>query len=162
MTTYKLFRIKNGKLFPLYVEANKEMPIGKWLKAGCGELIDDTHVKARGCGSRLSLRPGYHSTQIPFTDWIGKKMPDGTLAQKPDTVWCECKVRGKELKVTEKNGLRTIPNGYYFFRTNSKQKDPWIISGEIKINKMLSHDEVKKICNANGIEPQPIAKEVVA
>ena len=157
MKTYKLFRIKNGKLYPLYVNADKEMPIGEWLQAGCGELKDATHVKARGCGGRLSLRPGYHSTNIPFASWIGKKMSDGTLAQRPDTVWCECEVRGKELKITEKNGLRTIPIGYYFFKTNSKQKDPWIISGEIKINKILQFDEVAEICHKNGIEPQPLA-----
>lgn len=29
MKTYKLFRVKNGKLYPLYVEANREMEVGK-------------------------------------------------------------------------------------------------------------------------------------
>ena len=42
MTTYKLFRIKNGKLYPLYVLADKEMPIGVKIKAEVGELKDDT------------------------------------------------------------------------------------------------------------------------
>lgn len=28
---YKLFRMKDGKLYPLYVLANKETPIGKWI-----------------------------------------------------------------------------------------------------------------------------------
>lgn len=156
MKTYKLFRNKNGKLYPLYVKRNEETPVGKWIKAECGDLADDTHVKS-SLGA-LSLRPGWHSTKIPFTDWIGKKMPDGTLAQKPDTVWCECEVRGNELEVKEKRGLRTIPLGYYFFRTNSKQKDPWIISGEIRINKVLRNEEVAEICRRNGIEPQPVAE----
>jgi len=157
MIVYKLFRVRNGDLFPLYVEANREMSIGKWLYAKCGEKADDTHVKASGCGGRLSLRPGFHSTKVPFTDWIGKKQPDGTLAQRSDTVWCECEVKGKEIKVTEKNGLRELPNGYYFFRTNSKQKDPWIISNKIKINKILSQKEVEELCRMNGLQAQKMA-----
>lgn len=71
MTTYKLFRIKNNKLYPLYVEADREMELGKWLDAEVGEKIDDTHVKAKGCGGSLSLRPGWHSTKIPFTEFYG-------------------------------------------------------------------------------------------
>lgn len=159
MKTYKLFRIKDGKLYPLYVEANKEMKIGKWLSASVGEKVDETHVKAKGCGGKLSLRPGFHSTEIPFTNWIGKKMEDGTLAQRVDTVWCECEVDGKQIEVKEKNGLRELPNGWYYFKTNSKQERPWIISDKIYINKILSNDEVKEICNSFGIEPQRLAKE---
>ena len=82
MKTYKLFRIRNGKLYPLYVEASREMIVGEWLNAGVGALVDETHVKASGCGGKLALRPGFHSTLVPFTDWIGKKMADGTLAQR--------------------------------------------------------------------------------
>lgn len=159
MKTYKLFRIKDGKLYPLYVEANKEMKIGKWLSASVGEKVDETHVKAKGCGGKLSLRPGFHSTEIPFTNWIGKKMEDGTLAQRADTVWCECEVGEKQIEVKEKNGLRELPNGWYYFKTNSKQERPWIISDKIYINKILSNDEVKEICNSFGIEPQRLEKE---
>ena len=157
MKTYKLFRIKDNKLYPLYVEADREMEIGKWLTAEVGNKVDETHVKAKGCGGKLSLRPGFHSTKIPFTDWIGKKMPDGTLAQRNDTVWCECEVKGNELVVTSREGLRTMPNGWYYYKTNSKQKDPWIISNKIIINKILSNKEVQKICKENGIEAQKIA-----
>jgi hypothetical protein len=158
MKTYKLFRVKNGKLYPLYVEANKEIITGEWLKSGCGELTDETHVKASGCGGKLSLRSGYHSTTIPFTDWIGKKMPDGTLAQKANTVWCECEVRGTEVECTERNGFRRVPeDSWYYFRTNSKQVDPWIISDWIKVNKILSYEEVCEVCKANGRVAQKLA-----
>lgn len=155
MRVYKLFKVKSGKLYPLYVEADREMELGKWLKAQIGELADETHVKAAGCGGKLSLRPGFHSTTVPFTDWIGKKMTDGKLAQRNDTVWCECEIRGKEKTIEERNGSRGIVEGYYKYRTNSKQKDPWLISSEIKINRILSQDEVKSICMAHGISPQP-------
>lgn len=154
MKTYKLFNIKNGKLFPLYVEAKREMPLDEWLKASCGEKVDETHVRANGCGGKLSLRPGFHSTHIPFTDWIGKKMPDGSLVQRKDTVWCECEVRGNQIEVTNRYGLRELPNGWYFFKTNSKQKDPWIISNELKINRILTNAEVDEICKEHGITPQ--------
>lgn len=157
MTTYKLFRVRNGKLFPLYVEASREMPVGEWLQAGIGALVDETHVKASGCGGKLSLRPGFHSTLVPWTNWIGKKMPNGTLAQREDTVWCKCIVRGKEHNVTERNGSRKLLRGWYKFRTNAKQKDPWIISDELKIVRVLSRKEVETICRKHGIEAQEVA-----
>ena len=155
MITYKLFRVKGTKLYPLYVNANKPTPIGRWINAEVGEKKDETHVKSK-LGA-LSLRPGWHSTTIPFTDWIGERQADGTLAQKKDTVWCECEVEGNQIKVTNRYGLREIPNGWYFFKTNSKQKEPWIISNKIKINRILSNDEVAEICRVNGIEPQKLA-----
>ena len=156
MVTYKLFRTKNGKLYPLYVEAAREMPVGEWLNAGCGERVDDTHVKASGCGGKLSLRPGFHSTLVPFTDWIGKKMPDGTLAQRKDTVWCECEVIGKQQFVLDKNGSRELLDGWYYFRTNAKQKDPWIISKLLKIVRVLERADVERICRENGLTAQPM------
>ena len=157
MKTYKLFRFKNGKLFPLYVEAEREMPIGKWLEASVGDKVDKTHVKAKGCGGKLSLRPGFHSTKIPFTNWIGKRQPDGTLVQRKDTVWCECEVKGNQFKVTDRNGSRELLDGWYYFKTNTKQKDPWIISNRLMIIRLLDNEEVSKICRANGIEAQAVA-----
>ena len=158
MKTYKLFRIKNNKLYPLYVEANREIPVGEWLRAECGEKVDDTHVKASGCGGKLSLRPGWHSSNIPFTDWIGEKTSDGTLAQRTDTVWCECEVKGKEVRCTDRYGFRDIQrNKWYYFKTNSKQKDPWIISDWIKVNRILTRKEVEEICKANGKKAQKLA-----
>lgn len=154
MKTYKLFRIRNGALYPLYVEAKRAMPIGSLIQAQVGELADDTHVKASGCGGKLALRPGFHSTTIPYTDWIGKRDNDGSLIQRKDTVWCECEVEGKEQIVTDKHGLRTLPEGFYYYKTNSKQKDPWIISKAITIRRILSDQEVKDICAANGIVAQ--------
>ena len=154
MKTYKLFRVKNGKLYPLYVLADKETPIGKTLKAEVGELKDETHVKAKGCGGSLSLRPGYHSCHVPFTNWIGKKADDGTLIQRADTVWCECEVVGEEQIVKERNGLRHLPRSWYHFKTNSKQREPWVISDNIKVVRVLSDKEVAEICKANGYEPQ--------
>lgn len=156
MKTYKLFRVKGTKLYPLYVNANKPTPIGRWVDAEVGEKKDDTHVKSK-LGS-LSLRPGWHSTETPFTDWIGERQKDGTLAQKKDTVWCECEVEGNQLEVNSRYGSRELLDGWYYFKTNSRQKEPWIISNKIKVNKILSNEEVATICRSKGIEPQKISE----
>lgn len=158
MIVYKLFRIKENKLYPLYVNANEAIPTNEWIKSEPGEIVDKTHVKAKGCGGKLRLRSGFHSTQIPFTDWIGERQKDGTLAQRKDTVWCECEVRGTEIENRTRNGFDIIPDdSYYYFRTNSKQIEPWIISDWIKVNRILSNEEVADICRGNGIEPQKLA-----
>ena len=107
----------------------------------------------------MSLRPGFHSTPVPFTDWIGKRGPDGRLYQRRDTVWCECEVEGKEQKVTNRNGLRTLPCDWYYFRTNARQKDPWIISNRILVLRILTQEEVKEICMAHGLTAQPMEGE---
>lgn len=159
MITYKLFREKDGKLYPLYVNANDTTPIGEWIKSKPGVKVDDTHVKAKGCGGKLRLRSGWHSTNIPFTDWIGEKQADGTLAQRKDCVWCECEVKGTEVESRTRNGYDIVPeDSYYYFRTNSKQIDPWIISDWLKVNRKLTNDEVAEICYANGVQPQRIAE----
>ena len=158
MKVYKLFRVKNNKLYPLYVEAKREMPIGVRLDAQVGERVDETHVKASGCGGKLSLRPGFHSTDVPFTDWIGKQEEDGTLAQRKDTVWAECEVDGEEQIVTERNGLRVLPSDWYYFKTNSKQVRPWVISNNLTIVKVLTRDEVVAICQSFGLEAQKMEK----
>lgn len=153
MTVYKMFRLKGGKLFPLFVEASREMPVGEILTANVGAIgKDSTHVKSR-IGD-LSLRPGFHSTTIPFSDWIGKRMPDGSLAQRRDTVWAECSVPGHEITVTARNGLQEIPDGWYRFKTNSRQRDPWVISDRLVIKRILPYEEVCAICREHGLEPQ--------
>ncbi|MDO5456318.1 MAG: hypothetical protein Q4F25_05320 [Eubacteriales bacterium] len=149
--TYKLFRLKSGKLYPLFVECSRGMAMGVWLDAGIGELVDETHVRSR-LGS-LALRPGFHSTEVPFTDWIGKRQ-GSRLVQRKGTAWCECEVEGREQVVTDRHGLKTLPSDWYYFRTKPNQPFPWIISNRIKINRILSHAEVEAICSAHGVRAQ--------
>ena len=155
MRTYKLVRAIEGKLYPLYVEHTRELTVGEWLEARIGEMADATHVKSRN-GSPLSLRPGFHSSLVPFTDWIGKKGPDGRLYQRKDTVWCECEVEGDVEFVPGRTGLRRLPQDWYYFKTNSRQKDPWIISNRILIRRILSREGVEEICKAHGLNAQPM------
>ena len=55
---YKLFRIlksQPGKLFPLYVYATEEIPIGEWLKAKEGQKTENGKVKSKLGPLRLDL-----------------------------------------------------------------------------------------------------------
>lgn len=171
MKAYKLFKIKNGKLYPLYIYANEEVPIGVRLEAKAGQLSKDgKHVKSK-LGD-LAYRPGWHSCSLPCAMHIGKKTEDGKLVQAADTVWCEIEISDSIdynqmaiLAGTNKNGkvipvkccLKEIPvNGWYKFRTNPLAVTDWYISGEITINRILSNNEVAKICREHGLEPQPL------
>lgn len=171
MKAYKLFRMKNGNLYPLYIYANEELPMNEKVQAKEGEMAKDgKHVKSKL--GPLAYRPGFHSCNIPLADHIGTRMPDGSLVQSKDTVWAEIEV-SDEIDYTDvarengknKNGkciarnccLDYIPkNGMYYYQTNWKAKAKWIISGEITINRILSNEEVAAICMDNGFEPQPL------
>ena len=172
MKAYKLFKIKNEKLYPLYIYANEEIPMGVWINAKVGQTSKDgKHVKSK-LGD-LALRPGWHSTDIPLADHIGTKQADGILAQSKDTVWCEIEVSDEinyteqaRMNGTNKDGkvvavkacLKTIPiDGFYFFQTNPLAKAKWIISGAIKVNRILENKEVAELCIEAGFNPQPIA-----
>lgn len=131
MITYKLFRVKQGQLYPLYVNANKPVPLGVWLKAEAGERTPDGKVKSR----------------------LGK------LAYRPDNqVWCECEVSTAVDYTSEagKHGLKRIPkNGGYWFKTNSNMIGRWYISGELKVNKILTDSEVNAINKKDGVFDLP-------
>ena len=156
MITYKLVRCRRGLYYPLFVETDRSLPFGLWLDAQVGELLDPTHVRSPVLG-RLALRPGWHSCTVPFTDWIGKKGEDGRLLQRRDTVWIECEVEGDQLQISDRNGLRTIPHGWYQYRTRPSQPFPWIISDRIRLNRPLEREEVEAICAAHGVKAQPLA-----
>ena len=138
MKTYKLFRMREGHLYPLFVETGREMETGKWLEAYIGELVDPTHVKSKL--GPLALRPGFHSTEVPFVDWIGKKQ-GGILVQRKDTVGWECEVDGQQEHPSERDGKRTLPEDWYYFRTKPNQTFSWISSNRIKIMRVLDHVE---------------------
>jgi len=155
MITYKLVRCHHGLYYPLFVETDRPMPVGPWLDAKVGELVDSTHVRSPVLG-RLALRPGWHSCTVPFTDWIGKRGEDGRLLQRRDTVWIECEVEGDEQIVTDRRGLRSIPHGWYHFRTRPGQPFPWVISDRIRLLRPLEQAEVETICAAHGVVAQQL------
>ena len=163
---YKLFRYSKGNLFPLYVLANKPIPLGVWLEAEAGERNEKGKVKSR-LGA-LAYRPGWHiNDDAPYVEHI-YTMHDGKKCQKDGTVWAEVEYhtdrcynpeareagwRGGKWSASRAQ-LDYIPvGGYYKYRTNPQMKGFWVIAGEMKVNRILTDDEVRELCRACGYEP---------
>ena len=164
---YKLFRIKNGELFPLYVFTDERIILNTYLYAKEPEPTERGKVKTKKLGE-LAYRPGWHLTSIPLANHIGKKQPDGRLFQAKDTVWCEVEYEDEndytelaksQSKDPKKQCFKTImPNGFYYFTTNVSADVPWLIASAIIVRKILTNEEVAEICRKNGFEPQPISE----
>lgn len=157
---YKLFRIKEGKLYPLYVEANKETPLHQWLEAEAGELLPSGRVKAKLSGG-LAYRPGWHSADEPVAYQIGLKPVKGKpTLRAPDQVWCECFINNEvdwqskanaQGKTARDKCLKEIPyKGYYKYKTCANMFGAWYISGELYVNKILTDEEVYELNKQTG------------
>ena len=59
-------------------------------------------------------------------------------------------------------GLKRVPeDGFYRYRTNPNPKtDPWIITGAMKVNRILTDEEVDALVRKAGREPQEREPEV--
>lgn len=73
MVVYKLFRLKDGKLFPLFINRNKETKIGEWLPAEC--------IPTKG----FAIREGWHCCFKPLAPHLKIELASGEKR-----VWCEC------------------------------------------------------------------------
>ena len=160
---YKLFREKNGKLYPLYVLANKETPIGVWLDAQSGPRTEKGKVKSRL--GELAYRPGWHiNDRIPYVNHI-YTIHNGERYLKDGCVWCEVEYNTDKCYSPEareagwRNGkwsaaraqLDYIPkNGYYKYKTNPNMDGMWVIAGEMRVIRKMGDDEVERICNEYG------------
>lgn len=166
MKAYKLFRMKHGQLFPLYVNSNVPVPVGQWIEATAGELTEDGKVKSRL--GKLCYRPGWHCSDRPIALHIGeKKNPKDKLPsfRAKDQVWAEVEVMDKVDwqpmadsmgKNPRDKQLRIIPrNGFYSYKTNPNMYGTWIIAGNIKVNKILTDNEVKQINSDVDIDDLP-------
>lgn len=163
--TYKLFRMKNGLLYPLYVFANEVIPMNEWLIAKEGLTYPNGKVKSKL--GQLAFRPGWHSSDYPVALHIGES---GDSSNKPkyrpkDQVWVECLINDnvnwqeeadKQGKSPKLKYLKQIPfNGYYKYRTNPNMYGFWYISGEIKLVRILTDEEVYLINSKTGVHDLP-------
>lgn len=165
---YGMFQQKDGKLYPLFVDTDKEAPIGVWQEAEAGPCIIGKNGRkyTRSKLGMLAYRPGKHLAMVPLFDHIGKRTDHG-LVRKPGTVICEVEYNsvidyGLQAKNRGTNRrdqcLDYVPRGgFYFYKTNPKAKVAWIIAGEYKIKRVLSEGEVAMICRMKGFEPQEVA-----
>lgn len=175
MTTkiaYKLFHVKKsepGKIFPLYVLADKPTPMGEWLEAESGIRTEDGKVKSKL--GKLAYRPGWHlSDGVPYVTHIGSKDETGKISYMPDNlVWCEVEYVADvdyqpeaNANGMQKNGkfsakkaqLDHVPvNGWYKYKTNPNMFGTWIIAGKIRVNRVITDDEVLELCKNWGLTP---------
>lgn len=164
---YKLFRVNKkypGQLFPLYVNADEPVPMNVWVEAKSGEKIGEK-VKSRL--GPLAYRPGWHSSDYPLATHIGVKDENGVIKyMHKDEVWCACEYSDNidYQEQANENGhgskkksyLKDIPeNGFYRYKTNPNQFGDWIISGKIKINRVLSDEEVASILEEHSLPVMP-------
>ena len=176
---YKLFRTdkkKPGKLFPLFVDANTPVETGKWLAAKEGEMRGS---KVKSKIGDLAYRPGWHAGDLPVATHIGEKSDPKLKAPdtRPDNhVWAEVEMPHDKDWQTEANKRGTnaqgkvvpvkahitdqIPHGgHYRYKTNSNMTGNWLIGGAMKVNRVLSDAEVKKINKAAGVADLPRRKK---
>ena len=185
-TAYKVFKVKNGKLYPPMVAnpGGADTPVGVWLTADEGEFagLSKTgrpQVKSTGSGT-LSYRPGWHLGDIPRASQFDRTNKETGEKEFPkDFVWAECEYTmdidyqpesdeqgymriGKDGKQYRSDkyqhslaGLPKLPkDGYYKYRTNPRPDTvPWVITGAIKVNRLLSDAEVNDILASKGIDP---------
>ena len=175
---YKLFRIDQrqpGKLFPLFVQANEPVAMGKWLKASAGEP-GKTAGKVKSKLGDLAYRPGWHSGDLPVATHIGGKSSPELRApdvRPPNHVWAEVEhpadvdwqsVANGRARMT-KAGVpdaktahvtdQVPEGGHYRYKTNPNMTGNWIISGGMKVNRVLSDSEVHAINSAAGVADLP-------
>lgn len=169
MKAYKLFRMKKGVLYPLYVNANTPTPVGEWVEAKSGELTEDGKVKSRL--GKLAYRPGWHCSDRPIALHIGAKADphDKLPSFRPaNQVWAEVEIKDeidwqtiadKQGKNPRDKQLRFVPKGgYYEYKTNPNMFGKWLIAGEIKVTRVLSDEEVIEI--NSDIEADDLPREV--
>lgn len=165
LTTYKLFRLKNNLLYPLYVFANEPTPMNTWLHAKEGPKYANGKVKSKL--GQLAFRPGWHSSDYPVALHIGQSINKShkPIYRPKDQVWVECLINDtiNYQSLADKQGttpkskyLQYIPvNGYYRYRTNPNMYGYWYISGEIKLLRILTDEEVYNIDSITGVHDLP-------
>ena len=167
---YKLLRTvktEPGKLYPLYVLAFKETPIGVWMRAEEGPLTEAGKVYSRL--GPLAYRPGWHiNDKVPYVEHIYSEH-DGKKYLRDDCVWCEVEYHDTIDYQEEANRAGTRPdgklvardaflkkvpvNGFYRYKTSPKMYGQWIIAGEMKINRIMTDEEVEEMCEKQGLTP---------
>lgn len=183
---YKVFYQKDGKLYPpMVANPNGEAtPVGVWLDADAAPIAGTSktgrpQVKAGGKGTQggsgtLAYRPGWHLGTIPYAIQFNRKDENGEKTLFPkDFVWAEVEYAAdnnyqQEAEAEGINpsgkfqhslaGLKRLPeDGYYMYRTNpNPETDPWIITGSMKVNKVLTRAEVDALVREAGREPQRV------
>ena len=183
---YKVFVLKDGKLYPPMVANpdGAETPVGVWLDADAAPIAGESktgrpQVKQGGKGTqggsgKLAYRPGWHLGVVPYAIQFNRKDVDGNKTLFPKNfVFAEVEyaadvdyqeeARQEGINPSGKYqhslaGLKHLPtDGYYMYRTNpNPETDPWVITGAMKVNRILTRAEQAELVKNAGREPQKI------
>lgn len=183
---YKVFVLKDGKLYPPMVANpdGAATPVGVWLDADAAPIAGESktgrpQVKQGGKGTqggsgKLAYRPGWHLGVVPYAIQFNRKDAEGNKTLFPKNfVFAEVEyaadvdyqeeARQEGINSSGKYqhslaGLKHLPtNGYYMYRTNpNPETDPWVITGAMKVNRILTRAEQAELVKNAGREPQQI------
>ena len=183
---YKVFVLKDGKLYPPMVANpdGAATPVGVWLDADAAPIAGESktgrpQVKQGGKGTqggsgRLAYRPGWHLGVVPYAIQFNRKDAEGNKTLFPKNfVFAEVEyaadvdyqeeARQEGINPSGKYqhslaGLKHLPtDGYYMYRTNpNPETDPWVITGAMKVNRILTRAEQADLVSKAGREPQQI------
>ena len=183
---YKVFVLKDGKLYPPMVANpdGAATPVGVWLDADAAPIAGESktgrpQVKQGGKGTqggsgKLAYRPGWHLGVVPYAIQFNRKDADGNKTLFPKNfVFAEVEYAAdvdyqEEARQEGVNpsgkyqhslaGLKHLPtDGYYMYRTNpNPETDPWVITGAMKVNRILTRAEQAELVKNAGREPQQI------
>lgn len=157
-------------------------PVGVWLDADVGLAAPPSktgraQVQAGGKGTNaakgsLAFRPGWHLGDVPQAKQFARKNPETGVKDlfPADFVWAECEY-AMDVDYQEEAmsygytangkfrhsyaGLPKLPtDGYYRYRTNPNPDTvPWVITGAMRVKRILTDAETDAICRENGVEP---------
>lgn len=183
---YKVFVLKDGKLYPPMVANpdGAATPVGVWLDADAAPIAGESktgrpQVKQGGKGTqggsgKLAYRPGWHLGVVPYAIQFNRKDAEGNKTLFPKNfVFAEVEYAAdvdyqEEARQEGVNpsgkyqhslaGLKHLPtDGYYMYRTNpNPETDPWVITGAMKVNRILTRAEQAELVKNAGREPQQI------
>lgn len=169
---------------PMVANPNGEAtPVGVWLDADAAPVAGQSktgrpQVAAGGKGTqggsgKLAYRPGWHLGEIPYALQFNRLNPEtGEKELFPaNFVWAEVEYAndvdyqeeamsyGMKPNGKFRHSLAGLPrlpeNGAYRYRTNpNPETDPWIITGAMKVNRILTPSEVDAMVEEAGREPQ--------
>lgn len=183
---YKVFVLKDGKLYPPMVANpdGAATPVGVWLDADAAPIAGESktgrpQVKQGGKGTqggsgKLAYRPGWHLGVVPYAIQFNRKDAEGNKTLFPKNfVFAEVEyaadvdyqeeARQEGINPSGKYqhslaGLKHLPtDGYYMYRTNpNPETDHWVITGAMKVNRILTRAEQAELVKNAGREPQQI------
>ena len=156
IVAYKLFRTmpsRQGEIFPLFINKSWSIPIGEWVTA--------TNSPTKG----FAERPGWHAGVLPMAPHLRTK--ENKIAS--DRVWAKVELPADVdwQPVADKNPTRDIrkdipEGGYYKFKTNKMQGWWWLIGGALKVNRLLSDDDVSTLLTSVGEHDASIAERHIS